>query len=903
MKMRVLLLTCFFGLCLLPADSLAQSTDLPALKIGEHTFHRRVLANGLRASVVQDERESVTVFLAVGAGNRDETAETTGLAHLTEHAMFAGTPTTGTDAHEKTIVEWGGESNAYTREDYTMYYDHNFPVDKLGQVLKMEADRLVNLSLDPEPTLHERYRLKKEEEHAYQPSEGRDEQLENAVFQTHPYRHGLRDENGHTKGPELSVEQIRGFYQQHYHPNRVALVIVGPADPKEALDLVEAAFGHLPSSSGLRGENGQGIPSEGRLNKRNVALDSVLPRSRKVLNWMIPEMGHPDRAPLALLAGLMGRAELDCGIPLSVGMGGRVDPDLFQLDYAAAATEDPEADGLLLMRASSEVNALVQNFRDGSAVQQSAGHGEANNACEFDEVKNLMIESSISQPLRARPYFAMAAVFARFDVFGQAETFAGFADDMAAVNPEDVTRVAKKYLNPNACVTVTFHGTGEALEPLPETAKLIHEAAAQASETGNLQRAIEAYTKVMPLQTDRMNSVINLFYRGSIYVEMGNYDAGIADYEAALKIVDYPAVRDALEEAHARKARAMRGEFENMIDADADPHGASPHAIDPATAGIDPNDPDAELKIELLGAVQKTMTELEDWRGLRFMDDVHPDFIDVSDSPDEKLGGWYEPDTKRLVVIFGKDKKAGFTRGVQLHEIFHALQDQTWGLIALDEEAVSSDQMRAIQAVTEGEAMYAVSDIMDYNFDQHTVIPETGEITRDKYEKLFHYGTGLKFVRALHQQGGWPAVNRCWGRLPMSTSELFHPERYGQGSARRDFEMPMLEFDASVLSGEVIDEDVWGEFELRWLLTEDENTRGLVEAIANELVADRWYKVAREDDDYEIWGFQFATTAAAESLVVDATAALTREGWVASVNGKVVILSRFAELSDEEEGA
>jgi len=598
-----------------------------------------------------------------------------------------------------------------------------------------------------------------------------------------------------------------------------------------------------------------------------------------------------------MLAGLMGRAELDCGIPLSVGMGGRVDPDLFQLDYAAPATEDPEADGLLLMRAGSEVDALLAGFRDGSAVAKSAAHGEAASACEFDEVKNLMIESSISQPLRARPYFAMAAVFARFDVFGQAETFAGFADAMAAVTPEDVTRVAKKYLNPNSCVTVTFRGTGEALEPLPDTAKALHEAAAEASETGDLQRAIDAYTKVMPLQTDRMNAVINLFYRGSTYVEMSNFDAGITDFEAALDIVDYPAVRDALEEAHARKTRAMRGEFEDLLEGGSDESATA--AIDPD----DPNDPDAALKAELLGAVHETMTELEDWRGLRFTDDVHPDFIDVSDSPDEKLGGWYEPDTQRLVVIFGKDKKAGFTRGVQLHEIFHALQDQTWGLIALDEEAVSSDQMRAIQAVTEGEAMYAVSDIMDYDFDQHTAIPETGEITRDKYEKLFHYGTGLKFVRALHQEGGWPAVNRCWGRLPMSTSELFHPERYAEGSARRDFEMPMLELSESMLGGEVYEEDVLGEFELRWLLTEDENTRGLVDAIANELVADRMYKVAREDDDYEIWGIGFATAEAAESLARDAVIALNREGWSAAVVDTLVVLIRYADLSDDEEDA
>jgi hypothetical protein len=44
---------------------------------------------------------------------------------------------------------------------------------------------------------------------------------------------------------------------------------------------------------------------------------------------------------------------------------------------------------------------------------------------------------------------------------------------------------------------------------------------------------------------------------------MNDFDSAIGDFEAALLVVDYPAVRDALEEAHARKKRAMRGEFES----------------------------------------------------------------------------------------------------------------------------------------------------------------------------------------------------------------------------------------------------------------------------------------------------------------------------------------------------
>jgi len=53
------------------------------------------LGNGLRAIAVRDEGEGVSVFMVIAAGNRQETETTTGLAHLTEHAMYTGTKKIG----------------------------------------------------------------------------------------------------------------------------------------------------------------------------------------------------------------------------------------------------------------------------------------------------------------------------------------------------------------------------------------------------------------------------------------------------------------------------------------------------------------------------------------------------------------------------------------------------------------------------------------------------------------------------------------------------------------------------------------------------------------------------------------------------------------------------------------
>jgi zinc protease len=522
------------------------ATALKPIVIGSNTFQRRLLSNGLHAVAVKDDRSDLSVFIAVAAGTRQENEATTGLAHLTEHALFTGTPTTGTDVHEITIDGWGGESNAFTRDDYTLYYDHAFPLDQLDVVLAMEADRLSNLSFEEKPVLHERYRLEVEEKHSYRTADGRAEQLENAFFEKHPYRHGLRSEEGHTHGPELSVEQIKAFYHTHYQANRFAVVVVGPIDPTVALDAIEKAF------SGLKGNaSALVLPQEPPTKEMRVKkIPSQLPRDRFVSCWLSPALGEQDQPAMAVLAAMLGREQLPSGEVLTVAMGGRIDPDIFQVGWSGSE------------EIAAEVAHLLKSYRDGSIFEDKS------KAAILAEVKGLMVASHVNAPLRARPYFSLAGTLAWHEVFGLSEAFEGWDKAVEAVTQEDLQRVASTWLDPKRNTLIIFEGTGEAVAPLPDDVDGLYEAAAQASETGDYDRAIQAFTLMLAKKPDRMNTVIYYYERGALYLEMNDFDSAIADFEAALAVVDYPAVRDALEETLARKKRAMRGEFDEAEDSE-----------------------------------------------------------------------------------------------------------------------------------------------------------------------------------------------------------------------------------------------------------------------------------------------------------------------------------------------
>ncbi len=501
-----------------PASAQLDST----IDVGPHSFHRRQLKNGLRAIAVRDDGAKLSVFMVIGAGKRNETPETTGLAHLTEHAMYAGTKRTRLGEHDRRIRAMGAESNAYTREDFTLFYDHLFPADKLDEVLSMEADRLRGLTFDEKSVLYERERLRIEEEHTFSPTDGRQQQLESRVYRVHPYAAGVVDENGHTMAPTLSVAAVRAFYDRYYHPDNTAVVVVGGIDQADALDAIERAFGELP-----RGPRRVAPPAEPDVDApRREEIQTELPRDRCNFAWIVPAMGDADRPALQVLARYLSRQTAADGSPIEARVGTRVDRELF----VVAATGDGAAE---------QLEPLMQRVREQPLPDD-----------ELNEIKSLLADDFSSLPLRARPYFSLAGVFASYEVLGHAGVLAGYRAAVDALDADTVLVTARRHLDPKRQVTVLFKASpGAAFAPLPNDRKALQTAAEEAKEAGDLDRAIAAYTKLLGMGPSKMFRVIYLASRGEIKVQQKDYDGAIADYEAALAVVDYPAVRDLLREA------------------------------------------------------------------------------------------------------------------------------------------------------------------------------------------------------------------------------------------------------------------------------------------------------------------------------------------------------------------
>jgi hypothetical protein len=134
-----------------------------------------------------------------------------------------------------------------------------------------------------------------------------------------------------------------------------------------------------------------------------------------------------------------------------------------------------------------------------------------------------------------------------------------------------------------------------------------------------------------------------------------------------------------------------------------------------------------------------------------------------------------------------------YAKIILAHELTHAVTDQRFDLTRADRLAVATarqDELAAYSGLAEGDATLTMERYLTEKLTPaervDAGLAAAGDRTPQRNaapavireSMLFPYQEGLRFVRALYQQGGWAAVNRAYGDPPDSTEQVLHPERY-----------------------------------------------------------------------------------------------------------------------------
>lgn len=260
---------------------------------------------------------------------------------------------------------------------------------------------------------------------------------------------------------------------------------------------------------------------------------------------------------------------------------------------------------------------------------------------------------------------------------------------------------------------------------------------------------------------------------------------------------------------------------------------------------------------------------------------LRPLLIDVLT---EQVAGYYDPDSATLYGV--ADQKGMQLRAVVAHELVHALQGQHYPLDSLLEQHEDGDRAAAAQAILEGQAHYASVKLLVGDAADVTTVDfwdAAREQTRQAQEQLpgfsqapvavreellFPYLSGAEFMRwwlANH-----PEALPFGPRMPVSTEQIFHPDRYAAGDA------PLtVRFTASDSS--VIFEDDLGELGLATLAASAANTVAISTARAYGWGGDRYRVIRTPGGPALVWYVLFDDPTYADRFFTGLASVMERE--------------------------
>jgi len=431
----------------LAAALIATSSFSPsaAVRPPKLEYEISTLPNGLTLILSEDHSTPIVhLQLWYHVGAKNEKPGRTGFAHLFEHFMFKGSKNVDREAHTSYISSVGGQANAYTTDDETVFWE-TVPSQYLPLVLWLEADRMATLRIDEDMFVNEREVVKEERRMRVdnQPYGRLNEIIYDQAFTVHPYKHPTI---GSMEDLEAaSIEDVRDFYATYYVPANATLTLVGDFEAAQAKQLVEQYFGRIPKADRPVPRD---IPKEPpQTRERRVSLEMPWPLPAVVVAHHITYDGHPDSYPLHIASKV-----------LSDGQSSRIYNKLVYEDQLAVAAfgganliEDPN---LFFAVAIVQPGKTPEDAVNALIAELERLKSEPISERELQRTKNQFARDYIlsrESNQQKATHLAHAAV-----IHEDITTADGEFEIFQNITAADVQRVARTYFTPENRVVLTL---------------------------------------------------------------------------------------------------------------------------------------------------------------------------------------------------------------------------------------------------------------------------------------------------------------------------------------------------------------------------------------------------------------------------------------------------------------
>ena len=429
-----------------PPPPTATPTETP---IPKPTLHSQPLGNGLKVILYEDHSAPVvSVNLWYRVGSRNERVEGRGMAHIMEHMMFEGTDRFSRDQRSELIERAGGFENAFTGDDATAYFQV-LPKEKLA--LEMEADRMQSLVFSQEhfdsarEIVKEEYRVRVEND----PFAQAFDRFRELLFDGTPYAWspGIVEDMD-----DISLADLKSFYQTYYTPNNAVLVVAGDVTPLTLFAMAQTHFDGIPKAAPPP-EVLVSLPEQTALQQETLVMPVQLPAI--VGGYHVPGVAHED-IPALEIAGLV----------LSAGESARMNRSLVREKrlavFAAGFALTFRDLGVMAMFAFFTPDKDPQEVTDAAVGEIERLKNEPMSEFELQKAKNQFTAGYI---FNLDSPFGVANAIAEAEVVqGDYRLFEEALERYRDITGADIQRVAQRYFTEDNLTIVTL-SPGEAEKP------------------------------------------------------------------------------------------------------------------------------------------------------------------------------------------------------------------------------------------------------------------------------------------------------------------------------------------------------------------------------------------------------------------------------------------------------
>ncbi len=393
------------------------------------------LSNGMKILIQEDHGiPSVAMYFFYRIGSRNERPGITGISHFFEHMMFNGAKKYGPKQFDIQMEKAGGENNASTGNDLTIYTDW-FPSAALELMMDMESDRMRDLAFDPKIVESERGVVYSERRTSVDNSNNGtlSEQLRAAAFIAHPYHWPVVGWPSDIES--WTMADLKSYFQIGYAPNNCTMVVVGDVSTARVLALAKQYIEPIPRQEPPPPVRTKEPP---QLGERRVVVRKSAQLPLQMIAYHVPESKSPDTPALEVVVTLLSR-----------GQSSRLYRRMVDRDQLALSVNANKNDSLdpTLMTFSIQPRSGVDLALPEKALYE-----------ELERLQSTPVAAEELQKARneilAAQYRQMKTIAGRANLLGRYELFYGdyaklfsMDKDISAVSADDIQRVARIYFN------------------------------------------------------------------------------------------------------------------------------------------------------------------------------------------------------------------------------------------------------------------------------------------------------------------------------------------------------------------------------------------------------------------------------------------------------------------------